>query len=109
MRRRAVAVLILRGVGKWDQHPHLVRREFAKPRPNWNVVTKRLNLCSTLLELLSGKKFGTSSKDEYFILACKTDLAWYCLQYAGRELAPHIREHGCGIIQKLPRVTKPIW
>jgi hypothetical protein len=48
------------------------------------------------------QKVGRSSKDEYLTLARAADLAWYRLQHAGRELATHIREHGCRMIQEVP-------
>ena len=55
------------------------------------------------------QKVGRSSKDEYLALALAADLAWYRLQHAGRGLATHIREHGCGIILESPPSHKPIW
>jgi hypothetical protein len=55
------------------------------------------------------QKVGSSSKNEYVILARAEDLAWYRLQRAMRELATHIREHGCGISQEAPPPPKPIW
>ena len=55
------------------------------------------------------QKVGTSSKNEYVILARAEDLAWYRLQHAASELATHIREHGCGIIQEASPSHTPIW
>ena len=52
---------------------------------------------------------GRSSKQEYFTLHHSVDLAWDRLQHVGMELAKHIREHGCGIIQEAPPSYKPIW
>ena len=55
------------------------------------------------------RRVGRSSKDEYLTLDRAADLAWDCLQQAMRELASHIREHGCGVIQEAPASYKPIW
>jgi len=55
------------------------------------------------------QKVARSAKDEYLTLARSADLAWDRLQHAGRELATHIREHGCGITQEGPPSRKPIW
>jgi hypothetical protein len=55
------------------------------------------------------QKVGRSSKNEYLTLAGAADLAWDRLQHAGRELARHIREHGCGRVQEAPSSYKPIW
>ena len=52
---------------------------------------------------------GRSVKDEYLTLARTADLAWDRLQDAGRELATHLREHRCGIIQEGPPSRRPIW
>src|SRR6516225_2308620 len=55
------------------------------------------------------RRVGRSSKDEYLTLDRVADLAWDCLQHAMRELASHVREHGCGVIQGAPPTLKPIW
>ena len=52
------------------------------------------------------QKVGKSSRAEYLTLATAADIAWDRLRDAGRELATHLREHGCGIIQEAPH---PIW
>ena len=55
------------------------------------------------------QKVGTSSKEEFLTLERAADLSWDRLQQAGRDLATHIREHGCGITQKASPRHKPIW
>jgi hypothetical protein len=55
------------------------------------------------------QKVGRSSRAEYLTLAIAADLAWDGLQHAGRELATHLREHGCGMIQEAPPSYKPVW
>ena len=54
-------------------------------------------------------KVGRLAKDEYLTLARAADLAWDRLEQAGTELATHIREHGCGILQEAHASYKPIW
>ena len=46
------------------------------------------------------QKVGTLSKAEFLTLDLAADLAWNRFQHAGRELATHIREHGCGTIEE---------
>lgn len=55
------------------------------------------------------QRVGTSSKAEYLALDRATDLAWDLLQRAIKELATHIRDHGCGTIQEVSPSDKPIW
>ena len=55
------------------------------------------------------QKVGASSKAEFMTLDRGADLAWDRLQQARKELATHIREHGCGIIPDAPASHKPIW
>jgi len=55
------------------------------------------------------QRVGRSSRAEYLTLATAADTAWDRLQDAGRELARHLREHGCGVIQEGPPSHKPIW
>ena len=52
---------------------------------------------------------GRSSRTEYLTLAVAADTAWDGLQLAGRELARHLREHQCGMIQEAAPTLKPIW
>lgn len=53
------------------------------------------------------QKVGTSSKAEYLTLDRAADLAWDQLQRAIKELATHIREHGCGTIEGAPPPPAP--
>jgi hypothetical protein len=55
------------------------------------------------------QKVGKSSRDEYLTLDSAVDIAWDRLQHARTELATHIREHGCGVVQEAPPRPKPIW
>jgi hypothetical protein len=55
------------------------------------------------------QKGGRLAKDDYLTLARAADLAWDRLEHARSELATHLREHGCGILQEAPASYKPIW
>jgi hypothetical protein len=55
------------------------------------------------------QKVGTSPTAEFLRLDREADVTWDRLRDALRELATHIREHGCGVFQDAPPIDKPIW